>query len=411
MPSRIPILAPLAERDFRVYWAGRTVLSAGDYSRMAGLSAVAFALTGKSSTLANIYTLQWISPMLFLLFGGWVIDRFHPRSSLIAASLAHCALLALLLVPIAGGWLTAGHLYAYAILSGFAVAFFNPADQAIRPELLPTAKITPGNALLMTCDSVVNILVSPLAASLLVAAGAAAVFGVSAVSLLVIAVAALAIRRGGPRVRMDSREPLKDIGAGLRAVWSDPVLAGLTVYNLLVSFCYPGSVFIGLPALANLVFKTGPKGLGALMAATGAGGLMGALIMGAIGPVRKPGLTSWVLGTTAGVLEIAAGLVRSQRPAVVLMFLSMMIGSAGAVLFMALMQSSPRAESRGRGIAVILLAGAIGNTAGYILAGWISDALGPRITLVAGGLFAVAAGLYCLSRRATREAVIGANAS
>ncbi|HWB22769.1 MAG TPA: MFS transporter [Gaiellaceae bacterium] len=139
---------PLAERDFRLLLAGRTLSLFG--TAMSNI-AIAFAildLTGSKADVGYVLASQQLPKVVFLLLGGVWADRL-PRHRVMVVTgaisgAAQCASAALLLTHEAG--IVA--LAALAAVNGSAAAFFTPAARAALPGTVPEALLQPANAML-----------------------------------------------------------------------------------------------------------------------------------------------------------------------------------------------------------------------------------------------------------------------
>ena len=74
-------------------------------------------------------------------------DRLSPRVVVVGTHLVEAAAAAALFGLAATGALELVHLYAYALVTAVAFAFFQPASMALLPDLLPRDQVRSGNAL------------------------------------------------------------------------------------------------------------------------------------------------------------------------------------------------------------------------------------------------------------------------
>ena len=82
-----------------------------------------------------------------LLFGGVVSDRYNRRTVMLLADVARAMLLAVLAALAASGALLLWHMFVIVAVYGGAQAFFDPASDAILPEILPASQLGEANAL------------------------------------------------------------------------------------------------------------------------------------------------------------------------------------------------------------------------------------------------------------------------
>ena len=78
--ARLPLLAPLVGRDFRLVWFGEGVSLLGDQFHVIALSWLVLGMTGSGFALGAIFIAAAIPRGLFMLLGGVLSDRFSPRN-------------------------------------------------------------------------------------------------------------------------------------------------------------------------------------------------------------------------------------------------------------------------------------------------------------------------------------------
>src|ERR671936_747941 len=87
-----------------------------------------------------------LATIAFLLIGGAVADRVPRRRLILANDFACGAVVAVIAALSATGSLRIEHLYAEAFIFGATHSFFEPALNAIIPELVPPEILQAGNA-------------------------------------------------------------------------------------------------------------------------------------------------------------------------------------------------------------------------------------------------------------------------
>jgi len=162
---------PLAERDFRLLLAGRTLSLFG--TAMSNI-AIAFAildLTGSKADVGYVLAAQQLPKVVFLLLGGVWADRLARHRVMVMTSgisgAAQCASAALLLSHDAG----VAALATLAAVNGSASAFFTPASRAALPATVPEALLQPANAMLRLAQNSTMIIGTAAAGALVAAAG------------------------------------------------------------------------------------------------------------------------------------------------------------------------------------------------------------------------------------------------
>src|ERR1700722_12103307 len=92
--SRIRILAPLSQSNFRLLWYGLVVSLIGDGIFLVAVAWQAYAVDNHPSALAAVGLSVAAPQVLLLLVGGALSDRLPRRSILLVSDLARGAALA-----------------------------------------------------------------------------------------------------------------------------------------------------------------------------------------------------------------------------------------------------------------------------------------------------------------------------
>jgi len=226
--------------------------------------------------------------------------------------------------------------------------------------------------------------------------GAAACFGLNALSFLAPIAALLVLTRGG--ITSKTTEPVwESLKTGLRAVRDQKSLRGLVGLAFVGSLCsFPLVLF--LPVFAKDVFHRDAKGYSLLLAVFGVGAIAGAISVAGPGNVARKGLVAVAMQMIFGGLM--AGFAISRIP-----FLSyVLLALAGAslmvvfALFMTLVQSNVDDHLRGRVVSVYSLAFRGAIPLGNLAAASLAAAFTTPAVLVGDGILLVGLGAFVLLR-------------
>jgi MFS family permease len=146
-PRKMPRNGVLANRDFRLLFVGRSVSLLGDGAFLVALAWQAYTISNAPSALALLGIAMTVPLIALLLFGGVVSDRHSRRRVMLLADVMRAVLLALLAALAISGTLHLWQMMVLVALYGGAQAFFDPASDAILPELLPAWQLGQANAL------------------------------------------------------------------------------------------------------------------------------------------------------------------------------------------------------------------------------------------------------------------------
>ncbi|MER7582144.1 MFS transporter [Kitasatospora sp. NPDC097691] len=269
----------LAERDFRLLWAGETVSRLGSSITSVALPLVAVLALDAGPLAAGVLTAAvWLPWLVLGLPAGVWVGRMPRRAVMIVCNLGSAVLFAS--VPVAGwlGVLTLAHLLAVALLTGATTVFFDAAHQAYLPELVAPEDLIEGNAKLQGSASAADVAGRGLAGLTVQVLGATTGLLADAVSFLIATVTLLRIRTVP---RPAAAEPateglLRQAREGLAHLLRDPYLRSFALYGAAANFALQG--YQSITALF-LVREAGvaPGWVGGLASAGAVGGVLGAL--------------------------------------------------------------------------------------------------------------------------------------
>ncbi|MFB8212810.1 MFS transporter [Streptomyces sp. NPDC056010] len=266
-------------RDFRLLWCGET---AGKFG--ASVTGVAMPLVAVSTLDASTFEVGLLSaaawaPWLIigLPVGVWV-DRLRRRPIMLAAAAVSLVLFAAIPIASWSGRLSIGLLLAVALLAGTATVFFQTAYTAYLPTILDPDDQPEGNAKLHGSASAAQI--AGLGAGGLIAQLAGAVNGMfaNAATFLVSLLCLAGIRHREPRVTRAGKRPTSlagEVHEGLRLIAHDPWFRTFTLFGAASNLALMGYQSIQVVFLIRSV-GLAPGAVGALIAATSAGGVAGA---------------------------------------------------------------------------------------------------------------------------------------
>ncbi|HEX2513741.1 MAG TPA: MFS transporter [Chloroflexota bacterium] len=352
----------LHHRGFALLWVGLLVSNTGTWMQGTAQSYLVYQLTSSPLALGAL-GLAFALPMLFLPpLGGVVADRIDRLALMRLTNVLWMGLTLVLAVLTWTGAVTYWQILLASFLSAVLLAFDNPTRQALVPDLVPREDILSAislNAVVFTGAS----LVGPALAGLILGAyatrleqGAAIVFGLNAVSYLAVLLPLLWWIRVPPRRR---EGPPASIGAdlveGLRYVKHRRPLVLLLLLTAVTSV-FGRSFSQLMPVFAQDVLAVGPRGLGLMYSAPGAGTLLGGTVLAAIGQVGRP--RRLVAGATAAfTLTIFGFALSASFPlSLLLLFLGGVASTVAGATIATLLQGQAPGRLRGRVMSLQTLA-------------------------------------------------------
>jgi MFS family permease len=429
----------LFNRNFVLLWQAQLV---SQFGNQAFTIALMFwtAEAMHSATMSGLMMMAGVLPLIVLgPLTGTFVDGQRSRVRIIATcdllSGAFATLLAIGFLTGPDAWRPT-MLFLAALLIGVCNAFFDPAVNALTPDLVPAEQIEAANALRQSSRQVTVLGAQGLAGILYALLGPASLFLLNGVSFIFAGLSELLIRPAsqssasaaggrygettpklasilaseGGKVPKDERVPepgfYANVADGFRYVAAQPGMVGFlittSVFNALLM---PISVL--LPVYATTVLGADVQTYGFLLAAIGAGAIAGCAAIGAAqsvltGPGRRRLLITAFAGL--GLALMLLGQVRSLPAALAILFITGVLSGAINVLVMSVIQRRTSGEFRGRVIGLHTMMTRVLMPIGLVGGGAIADLTGRNVPLVyaiCGGV-AMATVLLFGSRPATR---------
>ena len=349
--------------------------------------------------------LQQLPIILFSLIGGVFADRYDRRRTLIASQVVQMStsgVLALLMfLDVVQIW----HVLVLSFVTGCAQSFGGPAYQSLIPSLVDKKDLPNAVALNSIQFNVARVL-GPLAFGLSLAAfrtwgysepqAMNACFLLNSLSFLVVinTLMMLHVKHIPPATSGRMGDELR---TGLSYVRHHGSLAALIVLAAATTFL-GFALLTFLPIFAEKIFHEGADTYSHLMAFSGAGSIVGALIVAWLGKFPKMGWTALLVQAAYGVLIIAFSLSRVLWVSDILLFFT---GAALMVVFStvtSLVQLIAPNEMRGRVMSIYMIAFRGGMPLGSLVSGYLATYLGAPLVIGINGALLVGVAVYFLAR-------------
>jgi MFS family permease len=307
--------------EFWMFLLGQTVSNVGSSFTIFVLPLLVFKLTGSAFNLALVASAEYIPYLLFgLIIGAWV-DRVDRRRLMILTDIAQALVISS--IPLLGalGLLSVWWIYAVGFVSSTLWIFFNTAEFAAVPSLVPEEDLPAANGYLQASYATATV-VGPLLAGLLVAvAPIHLVLVVDALSFLVSALAVglvkVSFNDADSAERQRSERLQRDVVEGLRYVLGHPILRNTCLMMALVS-CVGFTVYAQLVFYAKERLGASDTQVGLLSAAASVGMIALALVASPLR--RRLSFSKVMLGTLMlqGVLTVLLASTRAYWVGVLL---------------------------------------------------------------------------------------------
>jgi MFS family permease len=364
--------------------------------------------TDSGSWVSLLMIVEFLPAVAVGLFLGPLLDRISRRGLMIVSDLVRAGVFCTL--PFAN---TAGQIVALAGIAGLATGFFRPAVYAGLPNLVDERELARANSLIQTSENVSWAVAPIIGGALVAASGPELAYWLNGASFLVSAL--LLLRLPADRLQgalAVSRGHLRDLKDGFaRVLRSRPLLTVLVVWTLAlgaVASSQTAQVF-----LAKDAFNAGDFGYGLIFGCIGLGLAVGSFGAGTWLERRSVG-SVYAASILLQAIGLAAAAVAPNVWLSLPFFVLAGIGNGTAVVCNSLLVQRGAPDAiRGRVFTVIMSVNYAVYGLGFVIAGPLTDSVGPRWVFGGVGIVLAFASLiaYALSRGAEQGVVVEAEAA
>jgi MFS family permease len=386
-----------------------------------------YLLTRSALALGFVGLTRVLPIIVFSMWGGVLADRADRKRVMFVSQSAMTVVSVALAVLAFSRRDSVAAIYLLNALQAAAVAFDNPARQALVPRLVPAVDLPGALALNLTMFQAATIAGPGLAGLLIAGASAASVPGhsgvptgastaslallytINALSFLFV-LAALATMRASGRAetgKTPHEAPLTALRSGLRFVFTTPLMVWTMGLDFVATF-FSGAMSL-LPIVADQVLHVGPRGYGALAAAPAVGALLGSVYTSVFPLPRKQGIVLLWSVAAYGAATIVYGLSRSFLLTFFALAGTGLADVVSTVIRQTLRQLVTPDALRGRMTAVNMIFFLGGPQLGELEAGFVasrfaSAVFGVTVSVVSGGLLTIlAAGVVAMAAPLVRD--------
>ncbi len=262
--------------DYMLLWSGQIVSNVGTQVSTLAFPLLILALTNSPAQAGFAGALRALPYVIFSLPAGALIDRWDRKRVMILCDTGRALSMASIPVALVLGHLTILQLYLVSLVEGTLFVFFNIAEAACLPRVVPKEQLPAATAQNMATDGI-TVLLGPSLGGALYTAGRLLPFVADAVSYVVSVISLFFIKVKFQKERVAARRNLwVEIREGLSWLWHQPLIrfiAILTGGNNLISSGYV-LIIIVLAQQQHASSFT----IGLIFAVGGIGGIVGALI-------------------------------------------------------------------------------------------------------------------------------------
>jgi predicted MFS family arabinose efflux permease len=387
---------------FQLLWIGATASMLGSQISSLAYPVLVLGITGSPAKAGLVSAALFVGMVLTAVPAGPLVDRWNRRRILIGCEAVRAAGVASVAVAVFVHQVTMGHLLVVGIVQGASAALFNPARMIAVRAVVPASQLGPALAQEEVRSHAAGLLGPPLGGALFsIARGLP--FVADAVSYLA-SLACIVAARVPPRPPLAS-EPTEEtasagmmdqLAAGMHWLWTHSFVRAVCGFSLTLNVVTSGMM---LPTIVLITQRSGsPAQVGIASGAMAVGGLVGAAFASRISRLLPPGRLLLAFGWWFAALLPATTLPFGPLwPGVPLALVTVAMPALTVALQGTVLTEVPD-HMLGRIGSALMIASLGLAPVGPLLSGFLTQALGPSVTLaILAGLVAVIASVAATS--------------
>ena len=372
-------------RDYMLLWSGQLVSSVGSQVSQLAFPLLILALTHSPAQAGLAGALRALPYLIFSLPAGALIDRWDRKRVMILSDIVRGLALGSIPLAFALGHLTIIQLYIVSTLEGTFFVFFNIAEAACLPRVVPKVQLPAATAQNQATDGI-TALAGPSLGGVLYAFGSAIPFLTDAISYIASVVSLFFIKTRFQEMRTAARRNLwVEIWEGLRWLWQQPLIRFIAILTGAWNLVSSGYTLIVI-VLAQSMHASSLL-IGIILASSGLGAILGAIVA----PYFQRRFTFGqviIASTWFGALAIALFLIAPNLLALgIAAFFSFISGPIYNVVQFSYRSALIPDTLQGRVNSVFRLIAFGGQPIGYALIGWLIQSIGVFKTIVYCSIF------------------------
>jgi CRP-like cAMP-binding protein/sugar phosphate permease len=380
------------KRDFRLLWSAQLVSTIGTALTDLAAGILVFRVTGSALSVGLMFVATSVPTLLIGLVAGVFVDRYDRRKIMVAADLLRAAIVVSIPFVIGHDGKNIVFLYIAVALVSSISQFFNPANDAVLPEVATDEELAAANSWIMISSFGSTSIGFALSGLLATAFSIEWAFYLDAVTFLFSAFCLLSVKVGKIEAEGDTNigVVVANLKEGIATLVRTPMLRSLFISGAPVYLAFGLWNVLLLPfaikALGATEFEYGlQEGL------TSVGFVVGSLMMARFAERFREG--SWIVVSTVamGVAGVFYGMSTSIAVAILLVTLSGFFNAPSSIARRVLLQRATPRELRGRVFSAFAVARDVLFLVGISLAG-LADIIDIRLLVVVSSVVLIGAG-------------------
>lgn len=394
------MLLILRNARFRLLWTSMVVSELGIMFHITAHGWLTLTVTDSPFWVGAVAGVSGLSIIVFSTVSGVLADRLNRKYLILMTIIVQAGVATTLAALIFTEEIRLWHILLASTIEAGMMSIRVPSRMALVMDIAGRRNIQNATAANFAAMTGTGILIPPIAGQLIENYGIAWAYVSMAIAFLVSAVMLTFLSGVGRAERTGVTSPLQDFTDGVRYVFSTPAVR-LLVLLMLTSEIFGWAHEAMIPVMARDVLMTGPSGVGYLIAAGSTGALLSALVLSAIGDIRRKGiaLVGGYIGFGAFLMLFA-----SSRSLILSLLLIAAAWAAVALyetILSTLLQTSVPNEMRGRVLSFQTFTWGLSGLSGF-QTGAIAARLGAPLAVGIGGGILVLNGLRLIRTLVSR---------
>lgn len=388
-----PPLSPFSvfrRRDFRLLWSAQLVSTVGTALTDLAAGILVFNATGSALAVGLMFVAAAVPTLAVGLFAGVFVDRYDRRKIMVISDLLRAGIVFAIPFLIS---INIVLLYLAVAAVSTISQFFNPANDALLPEVASDEELTAANSWIMISSFGSTSIGFALSGLLATAFNINWAFYLDGVTFLFSAALLMFVRVGKIEVEADAsvKAVVENLKEGVSTLVGTPLLRSLFLSGVPVYFSFGLWNVLLLPFAIDALHATEFE-YGIQEGMTSVGFVVGSLVMARLADRFREG--SWIVVATIamGLAGILYGVATTVPMAIILVTISGFFNAPSSISRRVLMQRNTPREMRGRVFSAFAVARDVVFLVGIALAG-LADIIDVRILVVASSIVLVIAGL------------------
>lgn len=374
----------LSHKDFRLWWIGQFISTAGNQMQLVAVNWHIYLLTHSAVALGLIGLSRFVPIIFFSPLGGITADIYNRKRINLIAQFILTLIALILAITTYTGIITAPILFFLTILSSICGSFESPSRSALVPNLVLKKELSNAMSLLTIMRESATVIGPGIAGFMIAYAGIGSVYLTNALSFGAIIYSLLVMSQSGNVISKTTTFSLKGILEGIHFVRKNTILWSTMLLDFFSTFFSSATVL--LPIFAKDILLVGPTGLGLLYAAPSVGAVIAGIFLAHPSKIHQQGKLLF-----SGIFLYAVGTIMFgfSKWFIISLGALFIIGfgdSVSTVLRNTIRQAITPDQIRGRMVSINMIFYMGGPQLGEFEAGILAALIGTPLSVVIGGI-------------------------